>query len=166
MGIRAEAPTQTAMTVLWRKRKMILGWWGDDAGNAAPPNFPKWIFASIRPVIKRYTQEDYEFAEQPALVKTFTGDLLTVSVDPPAVYGMVQFESGGRFMADFTDCELSDVRVGQPVKLAFRRRYTDKDRGFTGYFWKAIPCLSQGKKPRKPSRKRPPRYVLTTGWRL
>ncbi len=58
---------------------------------------------------------------------------------PPAIYGMVQFEGGGRFMADFTDCELSNVRVGQPVKLSFRKRYTDAQRGFTGYFWKAVP---------------------------
>ncbi|NIS71420.1 MAG: short-chain dehydrogenase, partial [Proteobacteria bacterium] len=56
-----------------------------------------------------------------------------------AIYGMIQFEGGGRFMADFTDCELDDVRVGQDVKLTFRRRYTDRERGFTGYFWKAIP---------------------------
>ena len=47
-------------------------------------------------------------------MKSFTGDLLAVSVDPPSVYGMVQFEGGGRFMADFTDCELADVRVGNP----------------------------------------------------
>jgi NAD(P)-dependent dehydrogenase (short-subunit alcohol dehydrogenase family)/putative sterol carrier protein len=85
------------------------------------------------------TQEDYEFADEPAFIKSFTGDLLAVSVDPPAIYGMIQFENGGRFMADFTDCELGDVSVGQKVSLAYRRRYVDKERGFSGYFWKAIP---------------------------
>jgi NAD(P)-dependent dehydrogenase (short-subunit alcohol dehydrogenase family)/putative sterol carrier protein len=62
-----------------------------------------------------------------------------VSVDPPAIYGMIQFERGGRFMADFTDCDLSDVKVGMPVKMSFRRRMTDHERGFAGYFWKAVP---------------------------
>ena len=57
-------------------------------------------------------QEDYEFADMPARVKTYTGDLLAVSVDPPAIYGLVQFEGGGRFVADFTDCALDDVYVG------------------------------------------------------
>jgi NAD(P)-dependent dehydrogenase (short-subunit alcohol dehydrogenase family)/putative sterol carrier protein len=61
---------------------------------------------------------------------------------------MVEFDEGGRFMADFTDCELADIYVGQPVRLSFRKRYTDKDRGFTGYFWKAIP------QPGKPALKR------------
>jgi NAD(P)-dependent dehydrogenase (short-subunit alcohol dehydrogenase family)/putative sterol carrier protein len=74
-----------------------------------------------------------------AFVNSFTGDLLSVSIDPPAVYGMIQFEGGGRFMADFTDCEFGDVQVGQRVNLSFRRRYSDKERGFTGYFWKAVP---------------------------
>jgi 3-hydroxy-3-methylglutaryl CoA synthase/NAD(P)-dependent dehydrogenase (short-subunit alcohol dehydrogenase family)/putative sterol carrier protein len=139
MGIRAEAPTQTAMTVLWRKRQMLLGLTGGRCTACGTPQFPKMDICVNPDCRKVRTQEDYEFAEKPAFVKTFTGDLLTVSVDPPAVYGLIQFEEGGRFMADFTDCELADIWVGQPVRLSFRRRYTDKDRGFTGYFWKAVP---------------------------
>ena len=147
MGIRAEAPTQTAMTVLWRKRKMLFGLVGGRCKECGTPQFPKMDICVNPACHQRYTQEDYEFADQPAHVKTFTGDLLTVSVDPPAVYGMVEFDNGGRFMADFTDCELPEVFVGQPLRLSFRKRYTDKDRGFTGYFWKAIPI------PGKPIKK-------------
>lgn len=139
MGIRAEIPTQTAMTVLWRKRKMLLGMVGGKCTECGTPQFPKMDICVNPECRKVATQVDYEFAETPAVVKSFTGDLLAVSLDPPAIYGMVQFEGGGRFMADFTDCELSDVRVGQPVKLSFRKRYTDKERGFSGYFWKAVP---------------------------
>lgn len=139
MGIRAEMPTQTAMTVLWRKRKMLMGMVGGKCTQCGTAQFPKMDIC-VNPDCRRSdTQEDYEFSDVPAAVKSFTGDLLAVSLDPPAIYGMVQFEGGGRFMADFTDCELSDVRVGQPVRLAFRKRYTDKERGFTGYFWKAVP---------------------------
>ena len=65
--------------------------------------------------------------------------MLAYSIDPPAIYGMVQFEGGGRLMADFTDCQMSDLKVGMPVKMAFRRHYVDQERGFTGYFWKAVP---------------------------
>ena len=162
MGIRAEAPTQTAMTVLWRKRKMLFGLVGGKCQECGTPQFPKMDICVNPACHKRYTQEDYEFADQPAHVKTFTGDLLTVSVDPPAVYGMIEFDSGGRFMADFTDCELAEVCVGQPVRLSFRKRYTDKDRGFTGYFWKAIP---HSRKSRSKKKKRP-RSVLMTGWPL
>ena len=48
-------------------------------------------------------------------------------------------------MADFSDCELSEVYVGQPVAITFRRRYLDVQRGFSGYFWKAVPI--PGEKP-------------------
>ena len=139
MGIRAEAPTQTAMTVLWRKRRMITGLVGGKCRDCGTAQYPK-MDVCVNPKCNHvHTQEDYEFADVPARIKTFTGDLLAVSVDPPAIYGMVQFEGGGRFMADFTDCELSDCKVGRPVKMVFRRRFTDDERGFSGYFWKAVP---------------------------
>ena len=139
MGIRAEAPTQTAMTTLWRKRKMLTGLVGGVCRDCGVPQYPKMDIC-VNPTCEHlHTQDDYEFADKPAKVMTFTGDLLAVSVDPPAIYGMIQFDEGGRFMADFTDCDLDDVRVGMPVKMSFRKRLTDRERGFTGYFWKAVP---------------------------
>jgi uncharacterized OB-fold protein len=88
----------------------------------------------------------YEFADQPAKIKTFTGDLLAVSVDPPHKYGMVQFDNGGRMMADFTDCDFEELQVGLPMQMVFRKRTEDKQRGFVNYFWKATPA------PARPSR--------------
>ena len=139
MGIRAEAPMQTALTVLWRKRKMILGMVGGKCRKCGTAQFPR-MGICVNPDCKAVdSQDEYEFADRSAFVKSFTGDLLSVSVDPPAVYGMIQFEGGGRFMADFTDCEMGEVRVGQKVALNFRKRYTDRERSFSGYFWKAVP---------------------------
>ena len=86
-----------------------------------------------------FAQIPAEFADTLAVIKTFTGDMLSVSVNPPNIYGLVQFEGGGRILADFSDCELSDVAVGKPVKMAFRKRMYDEQRGFHSYFWKAIP---------------------------
>ena len=139
MSIRAEAPTQTAMTVLWRKRKMLLGLVGGKCRQCGTAQFPQMRICVNPDCLAVDSQDEWEFSNQQASIKSFTGDLLSVSVDPPAVYGMIQFDGGGRLYADFTDCELGDVRVGQPVTLSFRKRYTDKERGFTGYFWKAVP---------------------------
>lgn len=142
IGIRAEAPDQTALTTLWRKRKMILGLVGGRCTVCGTSQYPQTDIC-VNPACRaRHSQEDYEFADVPATIKSFTGDMLAVSVDPPAIYGMVQFEGGGRLMADFTDCTLDDLQVGQPVQMAFRRHYVDKKRGFTGYFWKAVPVRS------------------------
>ncbi|MCF8110660.1 MAG: SDR family NAD(P)-dependent oxidoreductase [Desulfobacteraceae bacterium] len=139
MGIRAEAPIQTAMTTLWRNRKMILGLVGGKCTKCGTPQFPRANVCVNPECTARYAQQDYEFADRPAKVKTFTGDMLAVSYDPPHIYGMIQFEGGGRFMADFTDCKLSEIKVGLPMQMVFRKRTRDKERGFVNYFWKARP---------------------------
>ncbi|MDY0376106.1 MAG: SDR family NAD(P)-dependent oxidoreductase [Desulfobacterium sp.] len=139
MGIRAESPSQTAMTVLYRKNKMILGLVGGKCKKCDTPQFPKMDICVNPECGEVYTQEEYEFADIPAFIKTFTADMLAVSVDPPAMYGMIQFEGGGRFMADFTDCSQEELKVGLPVSLEFKRKGVDKDRGMVNYFWKAVP---------------------------
>jgi 3-hydroxy-3-methylglutaryl CoA synthase/NAD(P)-dependent dehydrogenase (short-subunit alcohol dehydrogenase family)/putative sterol carrier protein len=144
-GIRAEAPSQTAMTTLWRRRKTILGLVGGKCEACGTPQFPKMDMCVNPECGAVHSQTDYEFADRPATIKSFTGDMLAVSVDPPAIYGMVQFEGGGRLMADFTDCELSDLKVGLPVEMAFRKHIADQERGFTGYFWKAVPEVDKGR---------------------
>ncbi|RME27854.1 MAG: hydroxymethylglutaryl-CoA synthase family protein, partial [Deltaproteobacteria bacterium] len=143
-GIRAEAPNQTALTVLWRERHMLHGLVGGRCEKCGTVQFPM-MDVCVNPECRaHHTQKPEPFADKPAKVKTFTGDFLSYTVDPPAIYGMVQFEGGGRFMADFTDAELDGVRVGMPVRMMFRRRYRDKERGFTGYFWKAAPWAGEG----------------------
>ncbi len=142
MGIRAEAPTQAAPTVMWRKRELLTSLVGGCCSECKTPQLPRTdicVNPDCRAVGK---QEPYEFADQPAFVKSLTGDMLAVSVDPPGIYGMVEFENGGRFMADLTDCTMDDVQVGQSVQLVFRRRLVDEGRGLSIYFWKAVPLPS------------------------
>jgi 3-hydroxy-3-methylglutaryl CoA synthase/NAD(P)-dependent dehydrogenase (short-subunit alcohol dehydrogenase family)/putative sterol carrier protein len=141
-GIRAEGPTQTALSTLWRKREMVLGLVGGKCTVCGTPQFPKMGICVNPDCGAVHSQEDYEFAEIPATIMSYTGDMLAVSEDPPAIYGMVQFEGGGRLMADFTDCELVDLKVGLPAKMVFRRHAVDPVRGFIGYFWKAVPLMS------------------------
>ncbi|MCK9231726.1 MAG: SDR family NAD(P)-dependent oxidoreductase [Syntrophales bacterium] len=139
MGIRNEGPIQTAMTALWRNRKLVLGLVGGKCtvcGTAQLPAADICVNPSCGHV---GPMDDYEFAGIPAKVMTFTGDLLAVSVDPPAIYGTVDFAGGGRMLADFTDCERDEIKVGMPVTMSFRKRVKDVNRGFTQYFWKAVP---------------------------
>jgi len=153
-GIRAEAPTQTALTTLWREHRMILGLVGGRCTVCGTPQFPKTEICVNPNCLAMHSQEDYEFADVPATIRSFTGDMLAVSVDPPAIYGMVQFEGGGRMMADFTDCELDDLRVGMPVRMVFRRHHTSPERGFVGYFWKAVPLVEEWKRREEEERRR------------
>ncbi len=139
MGIRAEAPTQTAMTTLWRRRKMLLGLVGGKCRECGTAQFPRTEVCVNPDCVAKQSQDEYEFADITAKIKTFTGDLLAVSVDPPHKYGMIQFDGGGRFMTDFTDCKLEELKVELPVQMEFRLRTIDEERGFVNYFWKAVP---------------------------
>ncbi|MFC1821050.1 hypothetical protein ACFLZG_08215, partial [Thermodesulfobacteriota bacterium] len=69
----------------------------------------------------------------------YTGDMLAASFNPPTIYGAVVFDGGGKFYFDFTDCRLEDISTGIPVSVSFRKKYSDKKRDISGYFWKAVP---------------------------
>jgi uncharacterized OB-fold protein len=83
--------------------------------------------------------EDYRFSDKTGHLFTYTGDILAFSPSPPAIYGMVNFDGGGRWLFDLTDCELDALQVGMPVELSLRRKFHDANRGVHVYFWKATP---------------------------
>ena len=65
------------------------------------------------------SQIDESFAERPATVMSYTADLLTYCPDPPAYYGMIEFEGGGRMMSDFTDVTSSCAVSSYGVRNTF-----------------------------------------------
>ena len=67
------------------------------------------------------------------------GVVLAPSVDRPAVYGLGEVDGGSKAFLDFTDCDRNQIKGGMPIQMSFRRRMKDQTRGFTGYFWKAVP---------------------------
>ncbi len=143
-GMRAEADWKVALSTLYRKRKMILGLVGGRCTKCNTPQFPKADICVNPQCGALNTQEDLEFADQTGKIKTWSSDLLTYCIDPPAHYGMIEFDNGGQFMCDFTDHEVGKVEVGMPVKMVFRIKNIDEARGFTRYFWKAKPIYTKG----------------------
>ncbi len=141
--IRAEANWKTALSTLYRNRKMILAMVGGVCTKCGTSQFPKAEIC-VNPDCKAVnTQEDCEFADEPGEIMSYTSDLLTYTLDPPAHYGMVTFANGGRGMFDFTDYENGKIEVGLPVRMVFRIRNIDQQRGFTQYYWKAKPIIKQ-----------------------
>jgi 3-hydroxy-3-methylglutaryl CoA synthase len=139
-GIRAEADLPTPLSALYRKRDMVLGLMGGRCPACGTAQFPA-SGVCVNPACKAVgEQEPLSFADRPAHVKTWTADYLTFTLDPPGYYGMVEFEEGGRFMADFTDVDAGQVEVGMPVRMAFRIKSIDERRGLRRYFWKAVPA--------------------------
>ncbi len=142
-GIRREAPQRTALSVLHRHRDLLTGLVGGRCDACGTPQFPDGRVC-VNPDCRRVdSQRPYAFAHRTARIRTFTADYLGPSANPPNLYGMVQFDGGGRMLAEFTDCALEDLAVGGAVRMAFRKRYDDGARGFPGYFWKAVPCRGE-----------------------
>lgn len=76
-------------------------------------------------------------ADKLGTVATYTVDRLAFSLSPPVITAAVDFDGGGRFSCELTDCRPDDIAVGSRVELTFRRMYTAQ--GIHNYFWKARP---------------------------
>lgn len=140
-GPRAEYDSKTALTALWRNRKAVMALVGGRCTKTGTVQFPMSEI-SVNPndhAIR--TQEEYPLADVPARVMTYTADALTFSPDPPDCYGNIEFDGGGRLMAQFTDIAPEALEVGVPLRMMFRIKSFDELRGFRRYFWKAAPAF-------------------------
>ncbi|MBN1345386.1 MAG: hydroxymethylglutaryl-CoA synthase family protein [Phycisphaerae bacterium] len=137
-GIRGEFQAPTAFSTLWRDRRGIMGLVGTKCTACGTPQYPAQRICVKCGAVDKMT--DYRFSDKRGKIFTYTGDMLAFSVDPPAVYGIVDIDDGGRLYLDFTDCTLESLKVGMPVEMSFRRKYHDEHRGISGYFWKAVPA--------------------------
>ena len=139
LGMRGEISIQTPMSALFRERKVILSLCGSKCTKCGTPQYP-YQRVCVNPDCGAIDQmEEYRFSDKRGVVFTYTGDNLAASIDPPSVYGLVDFDGGGRYWFDFADCDLDSVKVGMPVEMTFRRRYVDEASGVHGYSWKAAP---------------------------
>jgi hydroxymethylglutaryl-CoA synthase len=138
-GMRAEVDKQTPLSSLYRNRRMLTGFIGGQCRKCGTLQFPK-LNVCVNPNCNAFhSLDDHPFADMSANVQSYTADRLTYSPDPPHYYGMVVFDEGGRLMIDFTDCDAASVDVAAPMRMMFRIKDYDSQRGFTRYFWKAAP---------------------------
>ncbi len=139
IGIRGEEMPPVRLSVMHREGKSLNALCGSKCKVCGTPQYPKQRVC-INPECGAIDQMgDYYFYDKIGKIKSFTGDSLAFSMDPPAIYGLIDFDEGGRLYLDITDCRLDALKVGTPVKMTFRRRYADRRRGTYAYFWKATP---------------------------
>lgn len=137
-GMRAELDLKTPPTMLYRDRRTILALMGGRCRVTGAVQYPKSAITAAPDSRLVDTQDDYPLADRAARLVTVTSDRLAYSPDPPSHYGMIDFEGGGRMLADITDVEGDDLAVGTPLRMMFRLKRHDA-RGFRHYFWKAVP---------------------------
>jgi len=141
-GMRAEGDKGTPLSLLYRNRDMITSLIGGRCRTCGTVQYPRGRYCVNPQCNALDSQDDQSFADRPASVMSYTADLLTYCPDPPAYYGMIQFDGGGRMMIDFTDVDEGKVDVGTPMRMTFRIKDVDAARGFVRYYWKAAPVTS------------------------
>jgi uncharacterized OB-fold protein len=139
-GMRAEKDNKTALTTLYRYNDGILGLVGGKCQVTGTVQYPRTRISVAPNSPEVDSQEPYKFAERAAKVLTYSADYLTYSMNPPNHYGQIDFEGGGRIFMDIADVEPGEIDSGTEVRMAFRVKEWDDRRGFTRYFWKAVPA--------------------------
>ena len=138
-GLRGELDKQTPLTSLYRNKEMLTAFLGGKCRKCGTTQYPK-SNVCVNPNCREFhTQDDHPFANARATIMNWTADNLTYSLDPPAHFGIVTFDEGGRLLADMTDVDQGSLEVGMAMRMVFRVKEYDPERGFTKYFWKAAP---------------------------
>jgi 3-hydroxy-3-methylglutaryl CoA synthase len=131
------APTQ--VSTLWRERRMIMGLCGSKCQRCGTPQYPAQDICANPKCGAVREMDSYRFSDKKGALFTYTSDILAFSPSPPSMYGLVDFEGGGRWLFDVTDAEQDSIEVGMPVEMTFRRKYHDESAGIHAYCWKATP---------------------------
>lgn len=140
LGKRSEVDKQAYLSAMYRNRGLVNSFLGGKCTACGTVQMPKHNYC-VNPDCGAYrTQVDHPMAGARGHVATWTADRLTFDFNPPAYFGMVIFEGGGRLMMDFTEVNPETFDTGAEVSVHFRIKQIDSQRGFRKYFWKAVPA--------------------------
>jgi hydroxymethylglutaryl-CoA synthase len=139
VGLRGEEERLTRWSLVWRNRKAIVSLQGTRCLECSTQQYPPQRVCVNPDCGAVDRMEPVSLADKGGKIVSFTSDMLAATTNPPAIYGNIDFNGGGRCLMDFTDCTLDELQVGKPVDFTFRIKYIDSKRDTTFYFWKAVP---------------------------
>ena len=149
-GMRAEMDNKTALTAAWREHSRASRFEGGRCSACGTVQFPRSPVC-VNPACNAQDQQvPLSLADVPAKVLSHTSDFLAYTPNPPFQFGHIDFEGGGRVLMEFTDTEVGELVVGLPLRMVYRVKEFDRNRGFRRYFWKATPdraaslCAAEG----------------------
>ncbi len=132
---RRPDPNRPAGPPMLRSEEWKFGFVGSRCTACGTPQLPpQRVCVKCRTFDK---MEPYPFADRMAKIATYAIDRLAYSMNPPTVNVVIDFEGGGRFLCEMTDCEPEKVAIGDEVEMTFRSLFTAG--GVHNYFWKARP---------------------------
>ncbi len=138
-GMRAEMDNKTALTAAWRDHARAARFEGGRCSACGTVQFPK-TGVCVNPACRSQgTLAAVSLADAQARVMSHTTDFLAYTPHPPFQFGQVDFEGGARVLMEFADTDPGELSVGLPLRMVYRIKDFDRQRGFRRYFWKATP---------------------------
>jgi len=132
---RRPDPERPAGPPMFRSEKWKFGLIGSKCTICGTPQLPpQRVCVKCRAFDK---MEPYPFADRTGRIATYAIDRLAYSLNPPTVNVVIDYDGGGRFLCEMTDCDPAKVAIGDEVEMSFRRLFTAD--GVHNYFWKARP---------------------------
>ena len=132
---RRPDPTRPAGPPMLRAAAWKYGLVGSRCTVCGSPQLPpQRVCVKCRTLDK---MEPYAFADRTGRIATLALDRLAFSLNPPTVNVVVDFDGGGRFLCEMTDCQPEKVAIGDEIEMTFRKLFTAD--GVHNYFWKARP---------------------------
>jgi 3-hydroxy-3-methylglutaryl CoA synthase len=139
-GMRAERDTKTALTEQYRSSDQITGFLAGKCGACGQVQFPQLSYC-VNCAAPAEGFSSLSLVDEPARVLTYTADALAYHPAPPLYAGFAQFDIGARLLMEFVDVKPETFDVGVPLRMRFRIKEQDENRGYKRYFWKAAPAF-------------------------
>lgn len=132
------APVSVA--ALWRDQQHILPFHGGKCRVCGTIQYPPQ-----RVCVECQSKDDFDavgLSGRRGTVFTYSLDYLSSGIEPPPVAITVfDFEGGGRAQLMMADRLFSEVKVGMPVDMTFRKYFSHE--GIHNYIWKTMPLRGE-----------------------
>ena len=137
-GMRSEKSAKTPLSEQYRSADQMEGFNAGRCGACGTVQFPQLQYC-VRCHAPREQFEDVSLRDATATVLTSTADWLSYHPAPPLWVGFVQFDSGARMMMEMVDIGKEGIDSGATLRMVYRIKEKDRQRGYNRYFWKATP---------------------------
>jgi uncharacterized OB-fold protein len=137
-GMRSEKSAKTALTEQYRSADQIEAFNAGKCGSCGTVQFPQLQYC-----VNCHAPSDVfvnvSLRDEIAEVLTSTADWLSYHPAPPLWVGFVRFESGARVLMEMVDIGKEGIDTGAKLRMVYRIKEKDRQRGYNRYFWKATP---------------------------
>ncbi len=140
-GMRSEKSAKTALTEQYRSGDQLDAFNAGKCGNCGAVQFPQLQYC-VTCHAPSELFEDVPLRDEIATVLTSTADWLSYHPSPPLYVGFVKFDNGVRMLMETVDIGKEGIDTGSKLRMVYRIKEKDRQRGYNRYFWKSTPLAA------------------------